>query len=72
MIPVKNSEGNLNKFLLLGLPLGMRIDPVPAGSDHYFHTVSVRPSHIFKIKRQSLPAGTVGWPSASLMTPVIV
>ena len=25
----------------------------------------------FKIKRQSLPAGTVGWPSGSLMTPVL-
>ena len=45
---------------------------VPAGSDHYFHTEcpSVRPSHNFKVKRQSLPAGTVGWPSGSLMTPV--
>ena len=31
---------------------------------------SVRPSQNFKIKRQSLPAGTVGWPSGSLMTPV--
>ena len=32
---------------------------------------SVRPSQNFKIKRQSLPAGTVGWPSGSLMTPVL-
>ena len=46
-----------------------------AGSDHYFQTVSVcpsvRPSQNFKIKRQSLPAGTVGRPSGSLMTPVL-
>ena len=45
------------------------------GSDHYF-TQSVRPSvhpsQNFKIKRQSLPAGTVGWPSRSLMTPICV
>ena len=43
---------------------------VQAGSDHYFHKEcpSVRPSQNFKIKRQSLPAGTVGWPSGSLMT----
>ena len=38
-------------------------------------TQSVRPSvsqsQNFKIKRQSLPAGTVGWPSGSLMTPVL-
>ena len=32
---------------------------------------SVCPSQNFKIKRQSLPAGTVGWPSGSLMTPVL-
>ena len=32
----------------------------------------VRPSQNFKIKRQSLPAGTVGWPSGSLMTPVLL
>ena len=32
---------------------------------------SVRPSQNFKIKRQSLPAGNVGWPSWSLMTPVL-
>ena len=46
---------------------------VPAGSDHYFHTCcpSVRPAQNFKIQRQSLPAGTVGWPSGSLMTPVL-
>ena len=31
----------------------------------------VRPSQNFKIKQQSLPAGTVGWPSGSLMTPVL-
>ena len=31
---------------------------------------SVRPSQNFKIKRQSLPARSVGWPSGSLMTPV--
>ena len=45
---------------------------IPAGSDHYFHTEcpSVRPKTL-KIKRQSLPAGTVGWPSGSLMTPVL-
>ena len=35
-------------------------------------TQSVRPSQNFKIKRQSLPAGTVGWPSGSLMTPVLL
>ena len=35
-------------------------------------TQSVRPSQNFTIKRQSLPAGTVGWPSASLMTPVFM
>ena len=42
-----------------------------AGSDHYFHSEcpSVRPSQNLKIKRQSLPALTVGWPSGSLMTP---
>ena len=36
----------------------------------FSHSVcpSVRP----KIKRQSLPAGTVGWPSGSLMTPVLL
>ena len=46
---------------------------VPAGSDHYFHTdcPSVHPSQNFKIKRQSVPVGTVGWPSGSLMTPVL-
>ena len=49
---------------------------VPAGSYHYFHTCpsvrpSVRPAQNFKIKRQSLPAGTVGWPSGSWMTPVL-
>ena len=50
---------------------------VPAGSDYYFHTECpslppyVRTSQNFKIKRQSLPAGTVGWPSGSLMTPVL-
>ena len=47
---------------------------VLAGSDHYFHTEcpSVRPSQSLKIKRQSLrAAGTVGWPSGSLMTPVL-
>ena len=33
--------------------------------------LSVRLSQNFKIKRQSLPAGTVGWPSGSLMTPVL-
>ena len=32
---------------------------------------SVRPAQNFKIQRQSLPAGTVGWPSGSLMTPVL-
>ena len=32
---------------------------------------SFRPFQNFKIKRQSLPAGTVGWPSGSLMTPVL-
>ena len=36
-----------------------------------FVRTSVRPSQNFKIKRQSLPAGTVGWPSGSLMTPVL-
>ena len=47
-------------------------DHSPAGSDHYFCTCcpSVRKSQNFKIQRQSLPAGTVGWPSGSLMTPV--
>ena len=43
------------------------------------HTLSVRPSvhtsfcpsQIFKIKQQSLPAWSVGWPSGSLMTPVL-
>ena len=30
----------------------------------------VSPSQNFKIKGQSLPTGTVGWPSGSLMTPV--
>ena len=47
---------------------------MPSGSDHYFHTdcMSVRPSQNFKIKRQSLPARTVGWPSGSLMTPVLL
>ena len=30
----------------------------------------VRPAQTFKIQLQSLPAGTVGWPSGSLMTPV--
>ena len=60
----------------------MVFDPrVPAGSDHYFHTccpyvrtsvrTSVRPAQNFKIQRQSLPAGIVGWPSGSLMTPVL-
>ena len=46
---------------------------VPAGNDHYFQTgcPSVRPIQNFKIKRQSLPAGTVGWPSGSLMTPIL-
>ena len=33
---------------------------------------SVRPSQNFKIKRQSLPAWTVGWPSGSLITPVLL
>ena len=32
---------------------------------------SVRPSQNFKIKRKSLPAGNVGWPSGSLMTLVL-
>ena len=34
---------------------------------------SLRPSQNFNIKRQSLPAvgTTVGWPSGSLMTPVL-
>ena len=32
---------------------------------------SIRPSQNFKIKRQSLPTGTVGWSSGSLMTPVL-
>ena len=31
----------------------------------------VRPFQNIKIKRQSLPAGTVGWPSGSFMTPVL-
>ena len=45
---------------------------VPACSDHYFHTdcLSVHPKNS-KIKRQSLPAGTMGWPSGSLMAPVL-
>ena len=44
---------------------------VPAGSDHYFFTKIVRPSQNFKIKQQSPPAGSEGWPSGSLMTPVL-
>ena len=36
-----------------------------------FTQKKVRPSQNFKIKRQSLPAGTVGWPSGSLMTSVL-
>ena len=32
---------------------------------------SIRPAQNLKIQRQSLPAGTVGWPSGSLMTPVL-
>ena len=36
------------------------------------HRVSVRPSQNFKIKQQSLLAGTVGWPSGSLITPVLL
>ena len=61
----------------------MAIDPLgqptgPAGSAHYFHTgcpsvrPSVRPSQNIKIERRSLPAGTVGWPSGSLTTPVLL
>ena len=45
---------------------------VPACSDHYFHRVCTSVPKPFKIKRQSLPAGTVGWPSGSLMTPVLL
>ena len=33
---------------------------------------SVRPSQNFKIKQQSLPAGSVGWPSGSLTTPCLI
>ena len=46
---------------------------VPAGSDHYFHTEcpTVRPSKNFKIKLKSLPAGSLGWPSGSLKSPVL-
>ena len=36
-----------------------------------FTQTSVRPSQNFKIKRQSLPVATVGWPSGSLVTPVL-
>ena len=52
----------------------MRPTTVPAGIDYYFHTECpyVRPYQNFRIKRQSLPAGTVGWPSGSLMTPVLL
>ena len=32
----------------------------------------VRPSLNFKIKRKSLPAGIVGWPSGSLMNSCLV
>ena len=32
---------------------------------------SVRPFQNFRIRPQSLPAGTVGWPSGSLMIPVL-
>ena len=46
---------------------------VSAGSDHYFHTacLSVRPFQLLKIKRKSLLAWTVKWPSGSLMTPIL-
>ena len=33
---------------------------------------SVNPSQNFEIKLQSLPARTVGWPSGSLITPVLL
>ena len=63
------------KIILCGKKMKLywstRPTTVPAGSDHYF-TQSVRPSvrtsQNIKIKRQSLPAGTEGWPSGSLMT----
>ena len=49
-----------------------------AGIDHYFQTgcpsvrMSFRPTvQNFEIERKSLPARTVGWPSGSLMTPVL-
>ena len=37
-----------------------------------YYPLSVHPAQNFKIQRQSLPAGTVGWPSGSLMTPVLL
>ena len=47
---------------------------VTAGSDHYIFTHVVRPSVRHKISKsseKSLPTGTVGWPSGSLMIPVL-
>ena len=44
---------------------------VQAVSDRYFHTFSFRPSQNIKVKQKSLPPGTVGWSSGSLMIPVM-
>ena len=60
-----------------GTKLIHEADHTIISSDHYFHTCCpsvrtyVRLAQNFKIQRQSLPAGTVGWPSGSLMTPVL-
>ena len=73
---VGQAEGIIHGIWLVD-PRG-RPQSLPAGSDHYFHTecpsvrLSVRTSVPIKIKRQSLPAGIVGWPSGSLMTPVLL
>ena len=49
---------------------------VAPGSDHYFPKGCLRLSVLvfqnFKIKRKSLPARNVGWPSWSLATPPVM
>ena len=70
-------KGRYEDNFIYNVNWSIRPTTVSAGSDHYFHTecpsirTSVRPSQNSKIKRQSLQAGTVGWPNGSLMTPVL-